>query len=171
MPAISAFKNHSIHWVREHTTPALRSQLIAFWRENGAIQEAFEAWRRTLEVTCVAFDEAGQIAGISSVYAAIFPGSGAPYWFYRTFIRPDCRDIGLAPRLFACTHEQLALAYAEDPLAPVGMMVISENPKLETPAGIRISQRAGLTHLGYTDSGQSIWHRLFEPAMELPRHD
>lgn len=109
----------------------------------------------------MAVDESGRIAGVSSVYAACFPGTGAPYWFYRTFIRPDCRDIGLAPRLFACTHEQLALAYGDEPEAPVGMMVISENPKLETPAGIRISQRAGLTHLGYNDLGQSIWHRLF----------
>lgn len=161
MPAISTFKRHRIHWVREHTSTALRSHLIAFWHEHGAIEDPSEAWRRTFEVACVAIDDSGRIAGVSWVYSAGSPGAGASYWFYRTFIRPDCRDFGLLQRLFACTHEQLALAYAGEPLAPVGMMVITENPKLETPAGIRICQRAGLTRLGHSDNGQSIWHRLF----------
>lgn len=164
MPAISTFKNHRIHWVREHTSTALRSHLIAFWLENGALADPLEAWRRTFEVACVAIDEGGRIAGVSSVHSADFGGNGASYWFYRTFIRPDCRTIGLAPRMFACTHEQLALAYADEPQAPVGMMLIADNPKLESPAGIRLSQRAGLMHLGYTDSGQSIWHRLFNES-------
>ena len=162
MLAISVFKNHRIFWVWQQVTPALRQQLIDFWDSNGAIQDPFEAWRRTFEVACVALNEAGQVVGISSVYGAY--GAGAPYWFYRTFIREDCRDVGLAPRIFACTHEQLALMYSDEAQAPVGMMVVSENPKLETPAGIRVSQRAGLLHLGYNEHGQSVWHLLFRQA-------
>lgn len=162
MLAISDFKDHRIFWVWQQVTPLLRQQLVDFWRENGAIQDPFEAWRRSFEVTCVALNEAQQIIGVSSVYSG--HGPGAPYWFYRTFIREDCRDVGLAPRIFACTHEQLALAYRDEVQAPVGMMVVSENPKLETPAGIRISQRAGLQHLGYNEQGQSVWHLLFRPS-------
>lgn len=162
MLAISAFNDHRIFWAWQQVTPVLRQQLIDFWRDNGAIQDPFEAWRRTFEVACVALNQAGEIVGVSSVYSAY--GVGAPYWFYRTFVREDCRDVGLAPRIFACTHQQLALAYGDEAEAPVGMMVVSENPKLETPAGIRISQRAGLLHLGYNELGQSVWHLLFRPS-------
>jgi hypothetical protein len=159
--AISVFNDHHIFWVWQQVTPMLRQQLVDFWRDNGALQDPFEAWRRTFEVACVALDGAGQVVGVSSVYGAY--GPGAPYWFYRTFIRENCRDMGLAPRLFTATREQLALAYGNEPAGPVGMMVISENPKLETPAGIRISQRVGLQHLGYNEQGQSVWHLLFRP--------
>jgi hypothetical protein len=163
VPVISSFKQHQIVWVWNQTTPSLRSELIAFWRDNGAIPDPFEAWRRTFEVACVVLNAENQIVGVSSVYCAYSVAVEASYWFYRTFIREDSRDMGLAPRVFACTYEQLALAYVDEAQAPVGMMVISENPKLETPAGIRVSQRAGLQYLGRNDRGQSVWHRLFQP--------
>lgn len=167
MLAISIFKNQRIFWVWQQVTPALRQQLVDFWRDNGALQSSSEAWRRTFEVACVAMDDMGEITGVSSVYCP--HGPCAPYWFYRTFIRKDCRDVGLAPRIFACTHAQLALTYRDEVSAPVGMMVVSENPKLETPAGIRISQRAGLQHLGYNEHGQSVWHLLFRPLANRAR--
>ncbi|WP_248746859.1 MULTISPECIES: hypothetical protein [unclassified Pseudomonas] len=160
MSAISLFKNHRIVWVWGQVTAQMRSELIAFWGETGAIPDPAEAWRRTFEVACVVLDPEGRIVGVSSVYCAS-PGAGALYWFYRTFIREDHREVGLAPRLFTHTYEQLALAYAGDAQAPVGMMIIVENPKLETAAGIRVIQRAGFQHLGIDESGQSVWHRLF----------
>lgn len=168
MPVISEFKNRQIHWVWGEISPALRSQLIAFWRDNGAIQDPFEAWRRSFEVACVAFDSSEQIVGVSSVYCAYCAQAEAPYWFYRTFVHEDSRTGGLAPRIFTCTFEQLKLAYAGENEAPVGLMVVAENPKLETAPGIRIIQRAGLLLLGRTVSGQSVWHRLFNPCVMGP---
>jgi hypothetical protein len=160
---ISSFRQHQIAWVWNRTTASQRTELIAFWRDNGAIADPFEAWRRTFEVACVVLNAEDRIVGVSSVYCDYSTAVGAPYWFYRTFIREDSRDVGLAPRVFSCTYEQLALAYVDDAQAPVGMMVISENPKLETAAGIRVSQRAGLQYLGRNDRDQSVWHRLFRP--------
>jgi len=159
--AIGSLKKHRIVWVWGQITPQLRSELIAFWGETGALTDPCEAWRRTFEVASVVRNADGRIVGVSSVYCAYSPGAGALYWFYRTFIREDSRDVGLAPRLFAHTYEQLALAYADEAQAPVGMMIVVENPKLETAAGIRVIQRAGFQHLGIDENGQSVWHRLF----------
>ncbi|NWD67942.1 hypothetical protein HX870_10070 [Pseudomonas gingeri] len=161
MSAIDSLKKHRIVWVWGQITPSQRSELIAFWGETGAITDPCEAWRRTFEVAGVVLNADDRIVGVSSVYCAYSPGAGALYWFYRTFIREDNRDVGLAPRLFAHTCEQLALAYAGEAQAPVGMMIVVENPKLETAAGIRVIQRAGFQHLGIDESGQSVWHRLF----------
>ncbi|MGZ7459550.1 hypothetical protein ACXPVS_23185 [Pseudomonas sp. Ma2-10] len=161
MSAIGSFKKHSIVWVWGQITPQLRGELITFWNETGALMDLAEAWRRTFEVASVVMDCDGRLVGVSSVYCSYSPGAGGLYWFYRTFIREDSRDVGLAPRLFAHTCEQLALTYAGETLAPVGMMIVVENPKLETAAGIRVIQRAGFQHLGVDESGQSVWHRLF----------
>jgi hypothetical protein len=160
--SISEFKQYRIFWVWQQVTPDVRQALISFWQDNAAIKDAFEAWRRTFEVACVALNPSGQIIGVSSVYSAL--GAGAPYWFYRTFIRKDCRDVGLAQRLFTGTRQQLALAYTDEPQAPVGMMVVLENPKLERPSGTRINQRGGLSFLGCNEHGQSVWHLLFQSS-------
>lgn len=161
MSAIRTFKNDQIHWVWNHSSAQLRDELIAFWSSNKALPASFETWRRTFEVACVVRDSAGQIVGVSSVYAGTLGNTTTPYWFYRTFIREDRRDVGLAPRVFAMTFEQLQQVSAKEPWAPVGVIVITENPKLETPAGVRIIERSGLQRLGLDGNGQSVWHRLF----------
>jgi hypothetical protein len=159
----SSFKKYQIVWVWNQITPALRNELIAFWRDNGALPDPLEAWRRTFEVACVVLNAEGRVVGVSSVYCARPSAGAALYWFYRTFIREDCRHVGLAPRVFAHTREQLARAYVGEAHAPVGMMIVTENPKLETAAGIRVLQRGGLQRFGLSDSGESVWHRLFLP--------
>jgi hypothetical protein len=161
---ISSFKKYQIVWVWNQTTPALRNELIAFWRDNGAIQDPIEAWRRTFEVACVVLNAEGRVVGVSSVYCASPAAGKVLYWFYRTFIQEDCRDVGLAPRVFAHTYEQLALAYAGEARAPAGLMIVTENPKLETAAGVRVIQSVGFQRFGLDSSGQSVWHRLFLPS-------
>lgn len=148
-------------WTAGQTTPASRAQLIAFWRDNGALSEPFEAWRRTFEVCCIAFNGADQIAAVGSVYSAHYPALGAPYWFYRTFIRPDSRVNGLAQRMLRHTVAQLTDSFAGEPGAPAGVIIVTENPKFETAAGQRQLQRQGFVRLGADENGRSVWQRRF----------
>lgn len=154
------FKSYQISWVVNQSTPALRASLIQFWLANGAIADPHEAWRRSFEVAGVARDHSGNIVGVSSVYIDRLPSDGLPYWFYRTFIRPDCRIMGLAPRLFQTTYNGLSRLYRAEPYAPSGIIVILENSKLEGVAGSRIIQRCGLERLDLVLQGRSVWRRL-----------
>jgi GNAT superfamily N-acetyltransferase len=158
---VTEFEGYRLCWVYGQTCATTRAQLVAFWLENAALSEAYEAWRRTFEVTCIAVDRAGQIVGVSSVYSAPCRELGAPYWFYRTFIRPDSRFSGLAQRMLKHTVEQLAEAFAGEPGAPVGMIIAPENPKLEAASARRQLQRLGFLHLGADAGGRSIWRRRF----------
>jgi GNAT superfamily N-acetyltransferase len=164
------FHGYRVHWVHGQSSSQLRSQIVAFWREQNALSDAHEAWRRTFEVAGIAVDQDGQIAGVSSVYSAPCAQLAAPYWFYRTFIRSDCRSNGLAQQLFQFSFAQLERSYAGEAGAPVGVVIVFENPKYESPAGQQILARHGLQPLGRDGAGHSIWQRRFAvPAAGEPQ--
>jgi GNAT superfamily N-acetyltransferase len=158
---VTEFEGYRLRWVYGQACATIRAQLVAFWLDNGALSDAYEAWRRTFEVTCIAVDRAGQIVGVSSVYSAFCRELGAPYWFYRTFTRPDLRFSWLAQRMLRHTVAQLAEAFAGEPGAPVGMIIVAENPKLEALAAQRQLQRLGYVRQGADAGGRSIWCRRF----------
>jgi GNAT superfamily N-acetyltransferase len=155
------FHGYRVHWVHGQSSPQLRSQIVAFWREQNALSDAHEAWRRTFEVACIAVDQAGRIAGVSSVYSAQHQALGAPYWFYRNFIDPEHRVNGLAQRMVRHTVERLAGAFAGEAGAPLGVIIVSENAKLDAPAGQRQLNRLGFVRLGADQAGRSVWQRRF----------
>ncbi len=154
------FKGLSIFWVFAGVAPELRVRLIRFWLDNGAIRDPFEAWRRTFEVTCVAVDGAEEIVAVSSVYAGRLEDGGEPYWFYRTFVRPDCRVTGLSPRVLQQTLAGLA-GYVEEPGSPRGVIIIADNAKLERQGALRLIRRQGFEYLGSAPLGNSIWRHHF----------
>lgn len=159
---LRTFRGYDIAWLfGAGNTPEMRAALIRFWTDHGALGDPFAAWRRTFEVGAVALDGQGDIAGVSSFYPDILPADGRPYWFYRTFVRPDSRIVGLAPQLFDCTFTTLAADYGGEPGAPEGVVTIMENPKLDTPAGLRVIRQSGLTLLGTDVHGRSVWRRRF----------
>lgn len=158
---LDEFNGYRIAGIFGQCTPELRVELIRFWSSNGAIADPYQAWRRSFEVACIARSDIGDIVGVSSSYPDQLIPDGPPYWFYRTYIRPDCRVMGLAPRLFKMTFDGLEALYAEDPYSPLGMIVVLENPKLEDAAGLRIVKRCGLERLGENARGMSVWRRLF----------
>lgn len=159
---LRTFRGYDIAWLFGAGNSAeTRAALVRFWADHGAIDDPFAAWRRTFEVGAVALDGQGDIAGVSSFYPDILPADGRPYWFYRTFVRPDSRVVGLAPQLFDCTFATLAVDYGGEPGAPEGVVTIMENPKLDTPAGLRVIRQSGLTLLGTDVHGRSVWRRRF----------
>jgi hypothetical protein len=154
-------KGYRLCWVMGQSSTASRAQLIAFWRNNGALNEPFEAWRRTFEVCCIAFDSADQIVGVSSVYSAPSPGLQGHFWHYRTFVRADSRTQGLAEDIFYLSFKQLAETYAGEAGAPLGVAMVVENPAFETAEGQQTLQRGGMVRAGANPTGHSIWYKRF----------
>lgn len=136
--------------------------LVRFWIEEKAIVDPAEARRRVREVVCLARDAAGRIAGVSTVYPGQLNQSGTPepYWFYRSFIRPDCRVYGLASRILHLSFQTLARAGG----GMRGVAVVTENPGLMSPALRKHLVKLGLTRIGVTPAGLDVWKRDFGPA-------
>lgn len=155
------FEQYQISWVFGQVTAAVRKELVAFWLDNGALDNPFEAWRRSFEVACTVRDTKGHLLGVSSVYTAIFAPTGEAHWFYRTFLHRQARTPGVSIRVLQHTSAQLEAAFSGEPGAPRGLIFITENPKLDRPAAQRILRRNGSVLLGRDASGKSVWQRMF----------
>jgi GNAT superfamily N-acetyltransferase len=141
-----------------------RQALVAFWLVNGAITDPAEALRRTSEVVCLGYDASGQIVAASSVYLGLVNGKDR-YWFYRMFVRPDCRRHGLATRMLRTTLQTLEKAAGDYNPPPRGVAVVTENSRLELPAVRRVLTALGLQRIGVTQAGKGLWKMDFGPPL------
>lgn len=160
--AIDAIHGISIHAVWGALDQQRKSELVDFWLKHRAIPDAREAARRTQEVVCLALDAEDRIAGVSTVYIGPFGPKKASYWFYRTFIRPDCRKPGLAIRLLRATLQHLAVVAANQPGVSQGLIILTENRRLKHPGWHKKIRAEGMQYLGVTPDGMDVWKRDFQ---------
>ena len=167
-----AIHDHSIFVVRGCLSAPRRQELVQFWLRHGAIANLQEALRRTQEIVCLAVDKQNRISGVSTVYIESFGLEKHPYWFYRTFIRPDCRLPGIAVRIFRATLQCLTTEQCEPDRAPRGLVIVTENRRLTRP-GARVMFRAeGLRFLSSTADGMDVWiHDLLTDSHLVAQKD
>ena len=158
---VGAFNDLQIYCRSGELSSELRSCLVQFWLDNGAIANAHDAWLKTFEVAVIVTDHNGAIVAVSSVYADRLMPDGPTYWFYRTFIQREKRFQGLSNLMFHSTFAHLADQYKAENGAPAGVVIVTENPKLERPGGHRILQRGGVEKIGTDHRGNSVWRKNF----------
>lgn len=180
--AIEQVHGINIHIVWQVITPQQKQQLVEFWLKNGAIQSQQEAIRRTNEAVCLAFDADGGIAAVTTVYISKLSKLPHDYYFYRMFIRPDCRLPGLGRRLLGHTYSQLNRQFNAQQMAlasessdskmiglssniPKGLVFITENLKLKQPAVNRALIKRGFKLIGLMDINtaeeKQVWNQDF----------
>ena len=146
-------------WVFGAISEALRRQIVAFWLQEGAITNPDEAWRRSWEVACLLQEtESSRIVGICTV-AIRLDDQDHSYGYFRIFIRPASRLVGLNVRLMKTMIEGFE-GLAREPGAPCRLLATIENRKLETRAGQKIIAQLGFTPAGRTANGELVIHRL-----------
>jgi hypothetical protein len=144
-------------------TPQLRGELVQFWLDEGALPDANAAWARTDQVVCIARDPTEAIASVNTVHLGRLQGVEGLHYFYRMFSRPRDRTLALTTAMSRACREYLAGSPLRDPRAR-GMVIIAQNPKLQSPAGHRLLSQRGWNLVGKTDRGFEVWTRpLPEP--------
>ena len=84
-------------------------------------------------------------------------GNGStPYWFYRIFVHPRARSVGLSLGLFRLTAIYLAQEYRKNG-GPVGIAMHLENPKFYRRSGRRALRSVGIKPLSKDERGVEIW--------------
>ena len=141
-------------------TPQLRGELVQFWLNEGALPDANAAWARTGEVVCIARDAAEAIASVNTVYLAPLQGTDDLHYFYRMFTRPQDRRLELVVGMVRACRTFLEASPLRDPRAR-GVVIITENPKLQSPAAGQLLSGKGWSLVGRTERGLDIWRRLF----------
>lgn len=135
------------------TDEVQRQDILRFWARNRAIGNPAEARRRTRDVVLIIRDEAGEVAGVTSVYVDQFQGQR--YYYYRMFIEPGDRVYGMMS--FATGATRNLLRDLEVPDKPLGIVAITENVKLMRKGTRRQFERIGWEYVGKTENGLDIW--------------
>lgn len=141
-------------------TPDERQAIIRMWIDTGAVLPA-EAQRRVGEVVAVVHDSRGVLAGVNTAYVAAAPGSSGTYYYYRTFIRPQHRGVRGLPTAMLRLALEVLRGYSQVP-APLGVVIIAENPKLMRSAVVRRLRALGFHLLGREVRGCDIWCLRFD---------
>lgn len=134
--------------------------IIAMWLTAG-ILPADEARRRVSEVACMLCDPEGKVVGVNTIYVSRLSPGGPAYYFYRTFLLPEARGLSGLPK--AMLRQTLDfLSVRADRNGPVGLVVVTENPKLMRRAAMTALSDLGLARIGKDARGCDVWCRHFD---------
>lgn len=155
------YHGYTVYNVYRAISPALRDEIVEMWARNQALPGREAAERRIDQVVLAVRNPAGQMAGVSTVYAGDFQQRGNPYFFYRMFIQPGDRIPGLMRFVTLQTCHLMNERY--QPGGPQGVIIVTENRKLMRPGMQRMFERNGYERLGRDSRGYDVWRYPFRP--------
>jgi hypothetical protein len=152
----------TIEIVRGRLTEERAEQLVRFWTGTGALAEE-DARLRLPEVVCVLLDDAGEIAGVNSVYAGeVELVGGRRFWIYRSVLLPAMAESGSA--MVHAAYKALEADFDHSPGSPVGLCMLVED-------GAELERRPEaewlwppMTYAGYLPDGRQLRIRYFYAA-------
>jgi hypothetical protein len=135
--------------------------VLRFWSEHGALGEE-EARRRLPEVVCVLLDGAGEVAGVSSVFAAGVPLIGnRRFWVLRRFVAPAAAPA--ADLLIGAVYAALEAEFEPAAGGPLGVCVLlAPHEAARRPAAVW--DDPPLLYAGYLDDGRQVRIGWFDGA-------
>jgi hypothetical protein len=150
----------TIETVRGRLDDDTSAEILRFWEVSGALTGA-PARERLPEVVCVLRDEAGQVAGVNSVFAdEVELLANRRFWVYRSFLAEHARDAG--PAMIA--HAFGTLEGEFEPGGPIGLCVpIYDRAEMERrPEAEWTDPR--MLYAGYQRDGAQVRIGYFEGA-------
>jgi hypothetical protein len=158
---ISAFQHQEcrIEPVYQNLTEILRTEIIEFWVNTGALFEE-RARQRVDQVAFVVRNGDDDLVGISTVNPARHGPDNQLYLEYRMFIHPAHRTIGMmrsVTRATRCFFD----ANPDVRGSARGMLICTENPKLMRPGIKRMFERSMWVYAGKDPRGFDLWRFIF----------
>lgn len=135
----------------------LGEQIMDLWKRNQAIDDPNELKRRVTDVVYIARAPDGELIGVSTVYIANLLDNY--YFFYRMFIHVNHRRTGMMRRIVEATRYYLEELQIEN--KPLGMIIVTENPKLMREGVRQMLVRHGYIYLGKTPQNMDMWKAEF----------
>ncbi len=162
------------HLEAVHPEPStqLQSEAIAFWRENGALDDSEAAARRAKQLLVVARDAEGQLIGVSTCQPTMIDRLGFPCFYYRSFIGKQHRSHGLrglklAQKILTAAHKHLNNRFLEgcDPnVLGLYLQVESESIRRNRNDLIWTDDGMNCVYIGRNESGHHLRAYYFDGA-------
>jgi hypothetical protein len=154
------FHDYLLENVYLRTTRAERSEIIALWRDEDALDDHADAKRRSREAVFLVRNASGELAGVSTV-GFVRIKDGRIFYNYRMFLRTRDRVPNLMTGVVLASREFLR-TFQHPELQPDGLLHINENPKLMRPGARRVFERIGYRYWGKTSQDEDVWAMEFD---------
>ena len=105
------------------------SDLLAFWKREGAIPDEAQAKARLKQVVILARDAQGEIAGVCTALPMTPPQLAQPMYFWRTFVAPKWRTSRLFFTLLTHSFDALDEYARERDFPCIGVLLELENAR------------------------------------------
>ena len=137
-------------------------QVMRFWADRVGLDEA-AARERLPQVVCLLIDEADEVTGVNSVFAAAVPAlSGRDLWVYRSLIAPEAERDASAP-MVAAAFAELEREFA-DGSGQIGLCLQLLDPTVFPDHREAYWPGLEMLYAGYLDDGRQLRVRYFEGA-------
>jgi hypothetical protein len=150
-----SFKDYLLENVYLHTTESQRAEIVALWQTEGAGIKGDDADRSSYEAVFLIRTQWGELAGVATV-ALVRLKKGGRFYSYSMFLRKRDRVSYLMLTTLNATRDFLR-NFKHPVSQPVGMLSVSENPKLMRPGARKILARHGYKLFGQTARGEDVW--------------
>ena len=149
-------------------SPELAAELVAFWRDQNAIQNETAATRRTEQAVCIARDADGALCGVATAVVKVLPRLRQPMYYYRQFFAKAMRGRHqLIP--FYQQARQILQDYNASLERPesLGILIETENSKLPSAYKHAHEPAFAATFIGYSPRGTHMYVSYFDGAVLL----
>jgi hypothetical protein len=153
-------KDYVLENVYLRTTEPQRSEILAFWRNEGAGLEGADAERSSHESVFLIRTHSGELAGVSNV-ALVRLKDGRRFYSMSLFLRKQDQAIPYLG-IGVCDATRDFLRQFKHPVAqPAGVLNVNENPRLMRPGVRKLFRRHGYQYWGQTARGEDVWVTVF----------
>jgi hypothetical protein len=157
----SSFRNFTLWPAGVPLHPAAASEVLTLWTTKAALPY-HEAERRLSELVVLVRDPAGRLIGVSTARQGRVHEEGEEHCFLRMFFQAESRGVrGLAVHALEVAVELLARRH-DSRSAPSGVILVTENRKLQGRRAVVAFQRLGWQHLGREAQGREWFGRRFD---------
>ena len=147
--------NLKMVYVYNNIPPATKEEVFDLWRQYSPLTTQMQEKRIDQVAYVIKHNE--KVVGVTTSYMQKIMKNNNIYYFFRTFIAPSARGmIGARfPDLVRATNQRMQEENRKKPLA-LGMIVVTENPKLMQPGFKKIFSREGWQYKGKYRK-QDVW--------------
>lgn len=140
------------------------TELMAFWKREGAIPDEARARARLQQVVLLARDGDGEVAGVCTALSLTPPQLGQPMYFWRAFIARKWRTTRLIYRLLMDSFDVLETYAREREFPCIGVILELENTRFGEVARKAEWGNSHFIYMGKSPRGLDVRARYFRGA-------
>lgn len=146
--------NFTYQVVWQNISDSLKQEITSFWIAEGAMRDSASAAARLPQVACLARDESGALAAVSSIYEQYNKQLRNHFYYMRAFIPARFQDTEVGQHLIIHIRDLLNEAYVSGSQRKnIGLMMEIQDPIQQQKYNDAIWPTSGMVYVGKTEQG------------------